>query len=181
MQTLESKTYTLTAQLLHWAMAGILIYLILFSGFEEMSDPEVLENIPFHALLGLTILILGLIRWVWRLLNPPPEDQESSVWQLRWAKRMHLAFYALFFIIPVLGVILAGLVNYEVNVYGVFELSSWLKDDPEAAKLTNSLHGFATDVMTALLIIHVAAALYKQFYQGKSTLSRMLPWSRDKT
>jgi len=39
-----------------------------------------------------------------------------------------------------------------------------------------SFHGFVADLLLALIVLHVAAALYHQFVKGDELLWRMLPF-----
>ena len=148
-------------------MAAILIYLILFSSFEEVPDAEMVSRIKLHSGLGILVVVLAIA---------PATITNSPRWQVRAAEAVHYAFYALFLIAPVIGLVLAGLVAYDVSIFGVFSVADWLADNAGAADLVNSFHGFSADVLLALIIVHVAAALYHQFYKRDGLIWRMLPF-----
>lgn len=176
-QRTSPARYHLVSQVLHWVMAAILIYLIFFSSFEEASDTEMMSRIKLHSGLGALIVILGLVRWFWRITKPRPAPIENAPkWQEHTTEVVHHAFYVLFLISPALGLILAGLVAYEVRVFGFFDVSDWLGDNMTAAEVINSLHGLTADIFLILIIIHVAAALYHQFIKGDGLIRRMLPF-----
>ena len=175
--TISPARYNLVAQGLHWLMAAILIYLILFSSFEEVPDAEMVTRIKLHSGLGILVVVLAIARWFWRRARPRPATITNSPrWQVRAAEAVHYAFYALFLIAPVIGLVLAGLVAYDVSIFGVFSVADWLADNAGAADLVNSFHGFSADVLLALIIVHVAAALYHQFYKRDGLIWRMLPF-----
>ncbi len=168
--------YDLVAQLLHWAMAGILLYLVFFSEFEEVTDAVMESKIELHAGLGLLVVLLGLFRFYWRQARPrPPKLSEGPRWQILAAEYTHRAFYVLFLLAPAAGVVLAGLVAYPVLVFGLVDISGWLADSKGAAEFVNSLHGFTADLIFYLFIIHVAAALYHQFVKRNGLIWRMVP------
>lgn len=98
------ERYDLVAQFLHWTMAIILIYLIFSSSFESVPDATVEERIQLHAGLGLTVIALGVIRWVWRFVRPRPiEVHFETPWQRTIANTTHHMFYALFLLTPAIG------------------------------------------------------------------------------
>jgi len=174
---LTPEKYDIVAQLLHWSMAIMLLYLIFFSHFEEISDDLMKEKIQLHAGLGLLIIFLGLFRWYWRKYRPQPLPiSYTNKLQEKASSLIHHAFYALFLLSPVIGILLAGFVSYEVSVFGLFEISFWFQSSERKASLVNSLHGFSADLILALLVLHIAAALYHQFIKRNNILYRMTPY-----
>lgn len=169
----------MVAQTLHWVMAAMLLYLILFSEFEHASDAEMINRIKLHSGIGTLIVILGIGRWLWRRTKPRPLPIETaSRWQSRAADIVHHLFYGLFLLSPALGAVLAGLVSYRVEVFGLVDISGWLRDSVPAADLVNSFHGFSADIMLVLIIVHVAAAFYHHLVKKNGLIWRMLPFSR---
>lgn len=169
--------YDAVAQLLHWSMAIMLAYLIFFSQFEAMPEVLVKDKMRLHSGIGLLIIFLGVFRWYWRKHQPQPVTVTyPSAWQGKVSRFVHHAFYTLFLISPLLGMLLAGLVSYEVRVFGLFEISSWLEDSETKRSLINSLHGLSADIMLFLLVLHIAAALYHQFIIRNNLLHRMTPY-----
>lgn len=157
-------------------MALILVYLIFSSSFENVPDAVMEERIKLHAGLGLSIVALGLIRWVWRFTRPRPEAVKfDSAWQKTVANITHHLFYALFLLTPAIGFFLATLVSYPVRPFGFSPIFKWAEDGALSAELVNSFHGFATDVILVLLILHVVAALYHQFIKRDAIILRMTP------
>ncbi len=172
--SVSSRPYDIISMLLHWVMAFIIVYLIFFSEFEALDDAVMTDNIQLHSGLGLMILILAAVRWLWRRTQSKPDDL-GIAWQRRLRKFVYLTFYGCFFLSPLTGIILAGLVSYPVSVFGMAKISGWLQDSETLAKLMNSVHGFSADVMLALLLIHIAAVLYHQFFKRDGVLWVMLP------
>lgn len=71
------KRYTTTAIVLHWLMA-LLIFCIVPLGL-YMSDlklsPVKLQLFSYHKWIGVTLLMLVLLRILWRLTHKPPAFQ----------------------------------------------------------------------------------------------------------
>ena len=136
-------------------------------------------RIKLHSGLGLLIVLLGVFRLYWRQSRPRPAPLVGGPkWQTKAAEFIHWAFYALFLLTPAIGFALAGLVSYPVGVFGLIEVSGWLKDNESLAELVNSAHGFSADIMTVLLALHIAAALYHQFVKHDGVIWRMIPYCR---
>ena len=173
------KRYNTVAQALHWTMAALLIYLIFFSQYEEVSDALMEQKIQLHSGLGTIVLALGLFRFYWRKNRPRPAPVETGPpWQKKASEFVHHLFYAIFLLSPAIGFILAALVSYPVRIFGGLEVSSWLQDNEAAADIVNSLHGLTADILTALLVVHVAAAIYHHFIKRNGLIWRMLPFDR---
>ncbi|NNU17565.1 hypothetical protein HK107_14635 [Parvularcula sp. ZS-1/3] len=165
----------MSIQIIHWVMAAMIAYLILTSHFEDMESVERAERIKVHAALGAGLFCLGAVRlWLVRKL-PVPDKIAGPLWQERLAAGVKRAFYVLFFLVPVLGLILAGLVAYDVDLAGAIRVSGWLRDDPSAAALMNSVHGFSVDILTGLIVLHMVGTLYHQFVRRDGLVARMLP------
>ncbi len=75
-QEYSPKRYDIVAQLLHWSMALILVYLIFFSHFEDLADEVMISSIKLHSGLGLLIIFLAALRWYWRKTHGV-----ASAWQ----------------------------------------------------------------------------------------------------
>jgi cytochrome b561 len=151
--------YSRTQIALHWIIAAIVAYQILFSeGIEGLWRDRMtgaIPNEPFpvpHALAGLLILVLMIWRVVLRLRRgapPPPAGEHTSVVMV--AKATHALFYLLLIGMPVSG---------AVAWFGGFELPA-------------ELHGAAGNVLILLIVLHVAAALAHQFWWKTDVLRRM--------
>ena len=73
-QTGTEKTgYDGIAKTLHWAVALIVLSVLIFAWqLDDMGDADRVEMITFHSGLGLSVLILMVLRLMWRLQHPPP-------------------------------------------------------------------------------------------------------------
>ncbi|MDE2445975.1 MAG: cytochrome b [Alphaproteobacteria bacterium] len=169
--------YTQVAIWLHWITAILLIYMLFWGeGLIKSFGGAAPANPGLHASLGVTILALTVLRLVWRLMNPPPPDLPMPAWQAKGSHALHLAFYAMLFLIPISGMaamgrLIAGkhpeFANLTIfNLFNVpyFEMS-WL----------SSIHGLTTNLTIGLLALHVVAALKHQFFDKDNLLKRMSP------
>ena len=63
-----------TARWLHWLIAAlVLVQFVIGSVAEEMTlTPTKLDLFVWHKSIGVSVLLLAVIRLAWRLGNPPP-------------------------------------------------------------------------------------------------------------
>src|SRR4051812_26321187 len=98
------------AKALHWI--GALAILILLGHGWWMTHmpprPERLANYAWHAALGYDLLVLVVLRVVWRWFNPVPAlPADSRPWEVWSARLGHIGLYALTFATTVVGWLLA--------------------------------------------------------------------------
>ena len=74
----HSTRYTAVAMTLHWLIAAAIVVLLAAGLWmtDAIKQPET-KNFAFkvyqwHKALGLTVLVLSVVRLAWRLANPPP-------------------------------------------------------------------------------------------------------------
>lgn len=81
MQATAGKKYSVVAMTLHWIIAALMIFMLIFgedlirvrSGSDAASVTSAGIFLPsLHVSIGVAILVLTLLRLLWRLVNPPP-------------------------------------------------------------------------------------------------------------
>ncbi len=169
------QRYNTVAVILHWVTAVLMIYMLFWGeGLIKARGGETAANPTLHVSLGILILVLAVLRLIWRLMNPPPPDLPGPAWQ-RWSSHaLHWAFYALMILLP-----LSGMAALDHTIHG---------RHPEFAGLTffgmfsiphfplswfGGMHDGLHVVAIFLLILHVLAALKHQFIDKDGTLRRM--------
>ena len=179
-------TYTRTAIVLHWLIAALLaLNVVLILSVPLWPDGVVRPVVNTHKSIGITVLGLALLRWLWRATHaPPPQPAGYARWETVLSKAVHWGFYGLILAIPLSGWIMdSAWKNAPQNPMALFGLVPWprigivMSQEPG---LRDRIHdGFATAhvwlacALGALLVLHVAGALKHQFIDGKAELQRM--------
>jgi cytochrome b561 len=131
---------------------------------------------------GITILLLTLVRIVWRFARPaPPLVETLQAWEAAVAKVTHWLFYFLMLAIPVTGwgQHSAGTGGKAVSMFGLFEMPALpVGHDKPTIGVFHEAHEIAATLMFLLFFLHVAAALKHQFFDKDTTMRRMLPWMK---
>lgn len=148
----KTKTNYTIAQVLHWIAAFIIAFNLL-SGWKIGSFPlnQKLIIIMVHSGVGVTIFFLMLIRWWWRrsrkLYTPPGWHRRPSM-LLQWI------FYPLLLIQPVIGVIQAAFIDYDVRAFGFINFSALAEANEKLHALFLDLHGYTAILLIVLVLSH---------------------------
>ena len=176
------QRYTLTAMVLHWVLA-VAILTAFFVGLtvDDMPlSPAKLKLINWHKWAGISILLLSVLRLLWRLAHRPPAlpgsiQQTMPGWQTKAYHATHHLMYLLFFAVPLLGWAYSSAKGYPIVWFGVLPLPDLMPVNKEIAESIKELHGLAAWGLIGLVALHVAAALKHQFIDKDGLISRMLP------
>ena len=170
--------FTPLQRLLHWAMA-ICILAMLFIGVGMVStiDAKYLTLVDVHKPLGLTILLLALIRLAVRFrygAPPLPEDMPAA---MKLAARLsHVAFYALMIAMPLLGWAMLSAADYPVVVAGM-HLPAIVSPNAALHSTLWKAHSFLAFCFFALILLHLAAALFHAWVRRDGVFEAMSPLS----
>ena len=108
------------AKWLHWLVAFFVILMLIFGRTLESLPLEEREQIIMgHSGLGTLVLILMLIRLLWRWTHEPPGAVETmSDLQTKLSTIVHWALYVLLILQPIFGILQAAyLTDYEVMAH----------------------------------------------------------------
>jgi cytochrome b561 len=173
----STERYSGTAIALHWLLA--LMIVAAFGVGLYMSDlpmsPSRLKLYNYHKWAGVTILALSALRLLWRLSHRPPADLPAPRWQQQAAHATHLALYALFFAVPLVGWAYSSAAGFPIVWFGVLPLPDFVPKDKALADLIKPWHGALAWAMAALVLMHIGAALKHHFIDRDGLLSRMRP------
>jgi cytochrome b561 len=189
--TVTAQTrYSSVAMLLHWLIAAAIITNVGIAWyFNTLHGLAKMPSLQIHKSLGITILLLSLIRLAWRLAKPPPPfNADMKPWERWLAHLVHFLFYMVMIGLPLTGwatVSSSPLIHvYPINMFGLFHwpeiapLSHLPVDQMKAAKETfESIHGLlAKLIVYGLFPLHVLGALKHQFVDKDHELGRMIPF-----
>lgn len=83
----QRHQFTAFSRLLHWTMAAMVLTMLCIGVGMVVSLANYHALVSIHRPLGLAILILVVVRFMNRLLNPPPpfrpRCRARSVWRQR--------------------------------------------------------------------------------------------------
>lgn len=177
-QFLPSR-YSKIAIALHWTIALLILGNIAGALVaEQVSDGAAGTIMATHKSIGLTVLILSLVRLVWRLTHAFPSFPASTPkWDAVLARVTHLAFYALMIAVPLAGWAMVSAGERPLEWFGLF---SWpkLPVSEVLGDIALDAHGILAFATLGLAALHVAGALKHHYLDRDGVLVRMLPFAR---
>ncbi|MHB1544297.1 MAG: cytochrome b [Gammaproteobacteria bacterium] len=177
----DSLNWGVTAKTFHWSIAT-LVFVEFALGWLAVVwplTPTKLYLFIWHKSLGMVVLLLVVMRLIWRLFNPRPLFPVSVArWERVTAETVHGLFYAVLILLPFSGWLLNSATGVPFKIFGWFKL-------PELVAPSRPLMGIMIDAhillgwaLISLLAIHILAALRHHWFRQDVTLKRMLPFVR---
>ncbi|MHC9084962.1 cytochrome b [Luteimonas sp. RIT-PG2_3] len=167
------------SQALHWLVV-LLILTLAIVGL-TMGDlprtPKYFWVYTAHKSLGITVLVLVLLRLLWRWYAGAPHPVEGTPgWQHRIASVTHWLLYALILAMPLSGWLYdsaSGLRPFKL--FGLFTMPKLVGPNESIRTWSHNAHEILFWVLVALVVAHAGAAIYHHLFQRDATLARMLP------
>jgi cytochrome b561 len=172
-----AEHYGDVAMFFHWLIAALLIVNIclgLYFADLPRSDPNLFTLAQIHKSIGLTILVLSVLRVLWRLINPVPPlpiDMPAGLKVL--ARTTQFLLYVLIVAIP-----LSGWLMVSTSRLGLPTPYFFLFDWPNLPRIGDheqweDIHTLLAWSAIVLVPIHIAGAFYHQFVRRDRVLSQM--------
>ncbi|HEX5515458.1 MAG TPA: cytochrome b [Gammaproteobacteria bacterium] len=175
------QRWGMIAQLLHWLIA-LAVFAQIALGWIMIYwrlSPTKFQLYSLHKSLGVTLLLLVVIRLLWRLGNPaPPLPAGTPSWERRTAFLTHELLYVLLIALPVSGYLINSATNFPLVVWGVLPLPNITGENKALEELAEALHLALFWLLALLLLLHIAAALRHHWLLQDDVLRRMLPARR---
>jgi cytochrome b561 len=172
--------YGTTAKVFHWAIVALLVvqYSIgwLMPDLHRNMKPGV--GMTFHISIGISILVLILLRLVWRLTHPVAPESSLSPWQRLSSEAAHWALYVLVLATTLSGWLFASFRGWSVPYFYLVPMPMLASENAAAGKAIDGFHQAAEWTLLVLIVLHVAAALAHLFIYRDRIMQRMLPGQR---
>jgi cytochrome b561 len=173
--------YGAVAQAFHWLIAALVVtqFTLAYMADDLPIGAHKLALLARHKSFGMTVLMLAILRLLWRLKNPPPElPDHMTPWERKLARATHIAFYVLLFAMPLTGWLMSSAKNYSVSWFGLFTWPNLIGKNETAFDILRSTHDTLSAILLTIAILHILAALKHHFWNKDNVLLRMLPLSK---
>ncbi len=176
----QQTVYNPVARALHWGIFALVgIEFAIAWIMPDMRRGTLPTGwIAWHIGVGTSILVLMLLRLLWRLLRGAPELLPGPVWQQRLAGLVHVLLYAGFLLLPLLGWINASSRGWTVHLAGLVALPALAASGASWGHWMGGVHQVLAYVLLGAIGLHVAGALYHAVIERDDTLRRMWPGRR---
>ena len=164
------------SRLLHWTMAVMVLSMLCIGVTMVVSLADYHVLISIHRPLGIAILILVVVRFVNRQLNPPPPFPATmSPLERRMATASELAMYGLMLVLPLVGWGMLSAARYPIFLYGSLHLPFILPHSPMLYAGLRKAHTTLAYLFFLTFMAHVGAILFHTLIVRDGLLKRMAP------
>jgi cytochrome b561/polyisoprenoid-binding protein YceI len=167
---------------LHWLIAALMAFQYgLGEAFSHGPRGKALFDVAqFHKSVGITILLLTLVRLGVRFWKPRPVLHVDKDWATWAAKSVHFGFYFVLLAVPLTGWLAASTSRLNIPTI-LFNTIPW-PDFPFADKAwhegTENAHKLLAKLFLLLFALHIIGALRHQLLLKENMIERMLPLHR---
>ena len=168
--------YGTTAKVLHWLIVALLIvqYLIGWLMPDVHRGPPGVPMV-LHMSVGLSILVLIVLRFVWRLAHPVAPESSLPAWQRLSSELVHWMLYILVLATTFSGWLFASFRGWSVSYFYMLPFPMLASDNQAAGRAIDGLHQAAEWTLLVFIGLHVAAAFAHVFIYRDRVMQRMLP------
>jgi cytochrome b561 len=177
----RATRYGAVSQIFHWIIAALIVvqFALAWSAEDLPNGLHKLALLARHKSFGMTILMLAILRLLWRLTHTaPPLPDGMSRWQRLGARITHVALYTLLFIMPLTGWMMSSAKNYAVSWFGLFTWPNLVGKNEAAFNFLRATHDTLSNLLFAVAVLHILAALKHHFWNRDDVLVRMLPFTK---
>tara|TARA_Y100000768_G_scaffold57971_1_gene38954 strand:- start:440 stop:1057 length:618 start_codon:yes stop_codon:yes gene_type:complete len=169
MALLVEQSHTKLAKSLHWTFIILYVYGI----FKQVNDLQELEDkglLIFEIIFASIFLAIVILRYSYMRRFKTFLGARNPVHIVHYylARSVHKAMYACFILLPLTGLIIAGLYTQGYTVNATPDEEQTIMD------VVLDLHGAVADLSYILIFIHIAAAVYSRL-KGEGVWSSMVP------
>lgn len=181
----NTNRYNSIAMTLHWLMAFFIVALLVIGKIMvdlPNTDPDKFTLYQSHKSVGLMILVLTVLRILWRVMHTSPSlPADMPRWEQIAAKATQGILYLMMVAIPLTGWAIASTSSSGIPTmwFGLFEVPMLpLGNAEDTHELAEEAHELLGNITILLLLLHVAAALKHHFWDRNDVLKSMTPFLR---
>jgi cytochrome b561 len=174
----QLRQFAAFSRLLHWTMAVMVLTMLCIGVAMVVSLGEYHVLVSIHRPLGIAILILVVVRFVNRLVNPPPPFPATMSREERLAATAsELAMYGLMFVLPLVGWGMLSAAHYPIVLYGSLHLPFILPHNATLYAVLRKAHTILAYLFFLTFMGHFGAILFHTLIVKDGMLKRMVPWN----
>ena len=178
-------------RVLHWSIA-LAVFGMFAAGFYashlDLSSPAALAQynavINVHKSFGLLILMMMVIRVLWRLSERTPILPSTvPAWERIAARAAHLLLYVGLFVMPISGYLMVIGEEQPVQFFGLTVPRVLALHDPFVALVAEAVadwtHHTVAFILLAIVVLHVLGALKNHLIDRNDVLRNMVGLPRE--
>ena len=165
--------YDLTARVLHWASALVILWATI-SGFYTLLPNIETQVKQLIAGFNVSLTALFIPFFCYRVFHriksrSPASSDKISTFEKKISGVMHLMLYVVVGVVLVTGVLM---MDKPISIFNVVTFDQ-VFNNQTVITVFKTIHKYATELLALCVFIHIAA-LVKHELMGKKILSRMI-------
>lgn len=177
-KTTVPMKYALLTRALHWIVAVLVIATIAIGTamlVEGLARPTQDTLFILHKNGGVVILVLVLVRIIWRIVRPaPPFPPTMPAWQAFVARAVHWLLYTLLLVMAVSGYVRVRAGGFPIEMLDAIGMPVLMPRSDALAETAKAIHANARLLLIGLIVLHVAAGL-RHLMRGDGIFGRIWP------
>lgn len=169
--------YGKTAKAFHWIIVALIAIQLplgwLMPDIKRGMTPG--SAMSLHISIGITILALIVLRFVWRLTHPVAPESYLPAWQRVSSEAVHWLLYLVVLVTTLTGWFFESARGWSVSLYRVLPLPRLVEEGSPTGHAIGELHETMIWVLVTFVAIHILAAFVHLFVYKDRIMHRMLP------
>ena len=173
----ERRQFTTSMRFLHWLTAALVLTMLAIGVAMVASLASYHKLVSIHRPLGILILLVVVIRYVNRRFSELPPFPSTMSSQERFvASASERLFYALLFVLPLVGWGMLSAARYPIVLFGTLHLFPILPHSLVLYTVLRKTHTVLAYLLFLMFIAHLGAILFHTLIVRDGLLNRMAPW-----
>ena len=173
----EQLHYGATAKLFHWVIVALLAIQLplgwLMPDIHRGMQPG--NAMTLHISIGILVLILIVLRFLWRLTHPVAPETNLPAWQRVSSELVHWLLYLTVLLTTLTGWIFESTRGWTIRLFWAIPLPGLVAEGSATGRAIGQWHDTLPWVLAALIAIHILAAFVHLFVYRDQVMQRMLP------
>jgi cytochrome b561 len=169
--------YGTTAKLFHWLIAALLAIQLPLGWLMPHIRRGMMPGtaMSLHVSIGTTIMVLIVLRFLWRLTHPVAPETDLPAWQRVSSELVHWLLYIVVLLTTISGWFYESAEGWTIRLFGLVPLPRPVEQGSALGRTIGDWHAVLTWVLIGLVGIHIAAALVHLLVYRDRVIHRMLP------
>jgi len=177
----SADRYGLVSKLLHWLMAMMILTMIGLGAYMADLDKDNsirLRLYDLHKEIGVTILVLAVLRILWVLASRPPVLPAAlQRWEVILSKSTTGLLYLLMLATPIAGYLMVNTGGGPIKYFGLYTMPVLIGENRDLHEVLEDVHGILAFSILTLVGLHVLGVIKHRFIDknpAADVLKRML-------
>ena len=173
---METASYNRYSRWLHWAIAGLILFMVFLGWRIDPHDAHVVAIASLHKSVGILILLLSFVRLGLRFVYKAPPSVPGPKWEHAAAHSLHALFYVVMIGMPLSGWAMVSTSAREIPFFGIPWPHLPVPQTHDTHEFFENIHGLIAKLLIyGMIPLHVAAALKHQFIDKDAVVEHMVP------